>query len=194
MFNGIIYNNGIVKNLKKGKNSLILEVKSNIKISKFEIGSSIYCNGVCLTLRNLKKNMLSFYLSLETLNRSNFQELRIGDVINIEKSLKYGEKISGNYVQGHIDTVGVIENIKILDKSWFVKISIPKAFRKYLIQKATININGVSLTISKVFEKGFEISIIPHSLKLTNLSKLKLNDKINIEIDIFSKYLFKLNK
>jgi|TARA_B110000914_G_C15300702_1_gene370939 riboflavin synthase len=194
MFNGIIYNNGIVKNLKKGKNSLILEVKSNIKISKFEIGSSISCNGVCLTLINLKKNMLSFYLSLETLNRSNFQELRIGDVINIEKSLKYGEKISGNYVQGHIDTVGVIENIKILDKSWFVKISIPKAFRKYLIQKATININGVSLTISKVFEKGFEISIIPHSLKLTNLSKLKLNDKINIEIDIFSKYLFKLNK
>ena len=97
-------------------------------------------------------------------------------------------------MQGHIDTVGVIENIKILDKSWFVKISIPKAFRKYLIQKATININGVSLTISKVFEKGFEISIIPHSLKLTNLSKLKLNDKINIEFDIFSKYLFKLNK
>ncbi len=194
MFNGIIYNNGIVKNLKKGKNSLILEVKSNIKISKFEIGSSISCNGVCLTLINLKKNMLSFYLSLETLNRSNFQELRIGDVINIEKSLKYGEKISGNYVQGHIDTVGVIENIKILDKSWFVKISIPKAFRKYLIQKATININGVSLTISKVFEKGFEISIIPHSLKLTNLSKLKFNYKINIEIDIFSKYLFKLNK
>ena len=138
--------------------------------------------------------MISFYLSKETLNKTNFKFIKIGNIINIEKSLSYGNKISGHYVQGHVDTNGIVSNIKILDKTWIIKFILKKNFQKYLIEKGSIAINGVSLTISKVKKNIFEINIIPHTLKLTNLVKLKKNDKVNIEFDIFSKYFFNLNK
>ena len=113
----------------------------------------------------------------------------------MEKSLKHGSKISGHYVQGHVDTTAKIKKIKIIDKSWIVKLSLKdKSLYNYLIDKASISINGVSLTISKTSENYFEITIIPHTLKLTNLKNLKLNDIVNVELDIFSKYILKISK
>ena len=106
----------------------------------------------------------------------------------------FGTKISGHYVQGHIDTVAKLKKILILDKSWIVFFEINRLFGKYLIEKGSIAINGVSLTISKVKKNQFEINIIPHTLKLTNLTKLKKNNYVNIEFDIFSKYLINLKK
>ena len=111
----------------------------------------------------------------------------------MEKSLKFGSEVSGHYTQGHIDTVGKIQNIKIIDKTWILKISIPAKFKKYIVEKASIHINGVSLTISKKKKNCFEINIIPHTLKLTNLKNLKTKDLINIEFDIFGKYLYEIN-
>ena len=152
------------------------------------------CNGVCLTITKIKKNLIFFYLSKETLDRTNFKFTQLGDYINIERSLNYGTKISGHYVQGHIDTVGSVSSIKIIDKTWVVSIDIKKSFYKYLISKGSIAINGVSLTISKIRKNGFEICIIPHTLKLTNLISLTKKNYVNIEFDIFSKYLFNLKK
>jgi len=132
---------------------------------------------------------MEFYLSNETIKRSRFKFLKLKDRINLELPLKYGHKISGHICQGHIDTVGRILNIKKIDKSYVLDFEIIKKERKNLIEKASICINGISLTISKITKKGFQIWIIPHTYRLTNLSSLKNNSKVNIEIDILSKYV-----
>ena len=193
MFNGLIKNTGTIKNIKRKKKSMYITVMSNINVKKNMIGTSISCNGVCLTLTSKKNKLLDFYLSQETIKRSNFSKIKVGNIINMEKSLKYGDEISGHYTQGHVDTVGKILNIKNIDKTWLIKISIPNEFNKYIVEKASIHINGVSLTISKKKKKYFEINIIPHTLKLTNLKYLKAKDLVNIEFDIFGKYLYEIN-
>ncbi len=193
MFNGIIKNTGIVKYLKKNKQSYIIGIQSNINLHKSNIGSSISCNGVCLTLTSYNKKMMYFYLSKETIDRSNFKNIKIGKIINLERSIMYGDEVSGHYTQGHVDTVGKVSNIKFLDQTWIIKISLKKTFMKLIVEKASIHINGVSLTVSKKYKNYFEINIIPHTLKLTNLQKLKKNDLVNIEFDIFGKYIYEIN-
>ncbi|OUW60960.1 MAG: riboflavin synthase [Pelagibacterales bacterium MED-G40] len=193
MFNGIIYNQGLIKRLKKNpkyvSGSLVLEIDSNIKLKKSDIGESVSCDGVCLTLIGIGKKSFFFYLSKETLKRSNFRNAKIGNYINIEKSLNHGQKVSGHYVQGHVDTTSKIKKIKIIQKTWVIDFEIKNNFNKYLVEKGSISVNGVSLTISKLTKRGFQINVIPHTLKLTNLVKLKKGDLVNIEFDIFSKYL-----
>ena len=191
MFNGIIFNKGIVNKIEKRKKGINLFLKSNIKISKKDLGLSISCDGACLTLISCKKNIIEFYLSNETLIKSKFKNVKINDEINLEVPLKFGQSISGHICQGHVDTVCKVKNIKKIDKSFVFEFKIAKKFKKYLVQKGSILINGVSLTISKIKKDSFEIWIIPHTIKLTNLSKIKKNDLVNIEIDILSKYVKK---
>lgn len=194
MFNGIIYNVGRVSFLQKRNKSILLGIKSSLKLSKREIGSSICCDGVCLTLSNLKKNTSFFYISQETINRSNFKFIKLGQLINLEKSLVYGNKISGHFIQGHVDAIAEIKSITFIDKSWVVKLQLQNIrLSKFLVEKASISINGVSLTISKVKGKNFYLNIIPHSLKLTNLKKLRVKDLVNVELDIFAKYIYKFS-
>lgn len=194
MFNGIIYKTGSISKIIRGNNYSEIIIKTNYNFKKSEIGSSLCCNGACLTLTKIQNSHIFFYLSNETLKRTTFNSAKIGDHINIEKSLNYGNKISGHYVQGHVDTTGLVSNIKILDKTWVVVFKISKNYRKFLIDKGSICINGVSLTISLIKKNSFQINIIPHTLKLTNLIKLKKNDLVNIEFDIFGKYLLNLRK
>jgi riboflavin synthase len=123
------------------------------------------------------------------MQRSKFKFLKIKDKINLELPLKYGQKISGHICQGHIDTVGKISNIRIIDKSYFFEFEIVKKERINLIEKASVCVNGISLTISKLTKKGFQLWVIPHTFKLTNLSTLKKSSLVNIEIDILSKYV-----
>ena len=193
MFNGIVYNQGLITGLKKSpryvRGSLVIEVTSSISFNKSDIGESVCCDGVCLTLIRIKKKSFLFYLSKETLSRSNFKNTKIGKSINIENSLIYGKKISGHYIQGHVDTTSTVKNIKIIDKSWKVNFTLNKKYKKLLVEKGSISINGVSLTVSKVKKNGFEINIIPHTLKLTNLINLKRGDKVNVEFDMIGKYL-----
>ena len=189
MFNGIIFNKGVVEKIIKYKKGLNLFVKSPLKLKKKDLGTSISCDGVCLTLSSVNKNVHGFYLSNETLKRSKFQNIKKSDIINLELPMKYGQNISGHICQGHVDTVGIVNKITKSDKSIIFDISIDNKFKKDLIEKASILINGVSLTISKITKKGFKLWIIPHTLKLTNLNNLKKKDKVNIEIDILSKYV-----
>ena len=192
MFNGIIFYTGSVKIIKNGKKSKLIGIKSSLKFKKADIGSSISCSGVCLTLAKIEKGLIFFYVSSETIKRSNFKNIKIGQSINLEKSLIYGQKISGHFTQGHVDTTAKVKSIKFIDKSWLLNLEIQnKDFAKYLEEKASIAINGVSLTISKITGNNFQIWCIPHTLKLTNLSNLKVNDIVNIEIDILSKYVKK---
>ena len=189
MFNGIIYNQGIIYKIIKRPKGLNIFVKSDLKLSNKDIGLSVACDGVCLTLISYKAKIMEFYLSKETIIRSKFKYLKTKDQINLELPLKYGTKISGHICQGHVDTVGKVISIKKIDKSYLFHFALPKKERKHLIEKASICVNGISLTISRVSKKGFEIWVIPHTFKETNLSKLEKENLVNIEIDILSKYV-----
>ena len=189
MFNGIIFNQGIINKIFKRPKGINIFVKSNLKLTNKDIGISVACDGVCLTLINIKENIMEFYLSNETIKRSKFKFLKIKDKINLELPLKYGQKISGHICQGHVDTIGKILMIKKIDKSYLFDFEIIKSERNNLIEKASICINGISLTISKKTKKGFQIWVIPHTFKLTNLSSLLKSSLVNIEIDILSKYV-----
>ena len=189
MFNGIIFNQGVIKKITKRDKGVNIFINSNLKLTKKNIGVSVSCDGVCLTLITVKNKLMEFYLSDETIHRSKFKFLKIKDIINLELPLKYGQKISGHICQGHVDTVGKIFTIKKIDKSYLFDFQTVKKERKNLIEKASICINGVSLTISKVTTKGFQVWVIPHTFKLTNLSALKKSSLVNIEIDILSKYV-----
>ena len=192
MFNGIIFNTGKIKLIKITKNSLYIAIDSILKFNQKDLGSSISCNGVCLTITKIKSRLIYLYISKETLKRSNFKLITMNQSINLEKSLTYGQKISGHFTQGHIDTIATVKKIIFFDKTWLIRFKVKnKSFNKFIVEKASISINGVSLTISKATKNYFEINVIPHTLKSTNLRNLKLNDVVNVELDIFSKYIYK---
>ena len=189
MFNGIIFNKGVVTKILKRPKGKNIFIKSDLSLNNKDIGVSIACDGVCLTLITIKKKIMEFYLSNETIKRSKFRYLKEKDTINLELPLKYGQKISGHICQGHVDTIGKVLSIKKIDKSFLFDFQINQKEKKNVIEKASVSINGISLTISKVTKKGFQIWVIPHTYKLTNLSKLKNGSLVNIEIDILSKYV-----
>ena len=194
MFSGIVTHIGKVHKIYKKNKNCVLQIKSNMKFLKNEIGSSISCSGTCLTLESYNKTFAKFFLSLETLSRTNFKYCKKGDSINLEKSLKYGQRLSGHFVQGHVDATLKIKKIVFIGKSWLLVINLPTKYKNYLVQKGSVTINGVSLTVAKILKNHFHISIIPHTLKLTNLAKLKFNDTVNVEFDILAKYIRKALK
>ena len=189
MFSGIIKHTGKINKIYKNNNNCTVEILSKMKFSKSEIGSSISCSGTCLTLEKYKRNLSKYYISRETLNRTNLKFLNKGDLINLEKSLKYGNRISGHFVQGHVDCTSIIKRIDIIGKSWFINFKLLKKYNKYLVQKGSITINGVSLTISKILRDGFQVVVIPQTLKFTNLIHLKQKDVVNVEFDVLGKYI-----
>lgn len=189
MFNGIIKNTGLVNKIIFKKNNCDIQIITRMKFTKKEIGSSISCSGTCLTLESFTKNKINFYISKETINKTNFKKLKKGNLINLEKSMRYGDRISGHFVQGHIDTTAKIDQIKIIGKSWLVTFVLKKQFKKFLIPKGSIAINGVSLTIAKIVKNGFQIAVIPKTLELTNLLFIKKKDVVNVEFDVMGKYI-----
>ena len=189
MFNGIIKYTGIINRIYKKNNNCFLYILSKIKFTKKEIGSSISCSGACLTLEKYNRNLSKFYISKETLSKTIFKTSIKGDIINLEKPLKYGERISGHFVQGHVDTTAAVKKINLVGKSLQINFKFSKKFKKYLVQKGSITINGVSLTIAKILIDGLQIVIIPQTLKLTNLIHLKEKYVVNIEFDVLGKYI-----
>ena len=160
-----------------------------MKFKKCELGSSISCSGACLSLEKYNGNISKFYLSKETLKRTIFKFSKIGDIINLEKSMKFGNRISGHFVQGHVDITSQVGKITYIGKSWLISVKLLNKYKKYLVEKGSITINGVSLTIAKIIKNNFKISIVPHTLKLTNLVNLKTKDTVNIEFDVLGKYI-----
>ena len=194
MFNGIIKNTGKISKIYKKNDDCYVEISTKMKFTKSEIGSSISCSGACLTIENYNRNLVKFYVSKETLNKTIFKTSKSGDIINLEKSLKYGNRISGHFVQGHVDITCTVKKILFIGKSWLINFKLLKRYKKYLVPKGSITINGVSLTITKILRFGFQISIIPQTLKLTNLIYLKERDLVNVEFDILGKYIRSITK
>ena len=142
-----------------------------------------------MTVEAYHKNSIRFFISKETLSKTIFKSSKKGDKINLEKPLKYGERISGHFVQGHVDTTSSIKKINIIGKSWLINFQLTKKYTKLIVSKGSITLNGVSLTIAKVLRSGFQVAIIPKTLKLTNLINLKEGDIVNVEFDVLGKYI-----
>ena len=195
MFSGIIQGIGFVDNLQSNNTF----IKTSLDLSDCKIGSSISCNGVCLTATSVEKLenndfIFSVNISEETRNRSNFFYNNLNQKINIEKSIKAGDEISGHFVYGHIDCITKISKIHKLDLSWnfeFQKDNTNKDMERFIVQKGSIAINGISLTVTNVSSDNFFISIVPYTYENTNLNSVKENDLVNIEFDALARYVLK---
>ena len=194
MFTGIIKNKGKVVSIVKKNKGYEVKINSNLVFSKKNIGTSISINGVCLTLTKFLNKNLFFFISYSTFQITNFKYLKKNSTVNLEKSLKFGDEISGHFVQGHIDTIGKVISLKKLAKTWTFLIKVDSKFSHLLVDKGSIAIDGISLTIVKSFKNQFTLVVIPHTLKLTNIISLKTGDVVNVEFDIVIKYLSKINK
>ena len=190
MFTGIIEKIGKVSRVTEKNISQVI----GIRIDDFNsaLGDSICINGVCLTVEDIDDNVYSFSISPETYNLSNFKNIKKNDDVNIEKSLTLNKLLSGHIVQGHVDTCSEITELKKIDNSWYVKIKIDSTYMKYIIQKGSITLDGVSLTINEVYTDEFSVMVIPHTYSNTIFKNYKIGSILNTEIDILAKYIEKL--
>jgi riboflavin synthase len=190
MFTGITENIGVIKSISK-REPIAYNIETNMILKDVKIGSSIMCSGICLTV--VKKYKKSFYVNLseETLKLTTAKNWKVGTKVNLEKSLKVGDEIAGHFVSGHVDGMTELEEKKVLKKSTLLNFTLPKKIAKFVCEKGSVTIDGVSLTINRVFKNKFSINIIPHTNKITTLGKLKKGDMVNIEIDILARYINK---
>ena len=192
MFSGIIENKGFVLKFEK-KKDFRLVLDTNLKYKDIKKGSSVCCNGICLTVISKKKKkkytQLSFDVSQETINCSNFNVIKKGDEINIEKSLRVGDEISGHFVFGHVDDTSKLISIKKVGDSHEIKLEISKKIKKFIAKKGSVSLNGISLTINQVKNNFIVLNIIPFTWLNTNLKGLKIGDRINLEVDMLARYV-----
>ena len=192
MFTGIIEGLGnIVMFDKKTSNRSAAKMKIKLgKIAKgLRVGDSVAINGVCLTAVNISKGITEFEMIGETIKKTSLGSLGRGDKVNIERSLKVGERLEGHFVLGHVDGVGTIFKIEKQTHQVQIWIKIPQELSKYIIKKGSITVDGISLTVVDALKNYFSVSIIPHTMQITNLSYKNIGDKVNIETDILGKYI-----
>ncbi len=194
MFTGIITHTVPIIELLHLDNSLKLTLQRPDSYP-LEMGESIACNGVCLTLTSYSETQMSFDVGPKTLEVTSFNALQKNDLINIERSLSYGSKVGGHLISGHVDILGKVTQIDVLAEYWILTINFSKDYEKLIIHKGSIAIKGVSLTIAEILvtdSVSIEIMVIPHTLEHTNLKLLKVDDKVEIEFDHQIKILDKL--
>ena len=194
MFTGIIEEIGKVSSIDKLDDMTKLTIKTSNILASSKIGDSISINGTCLTITSIKGKLFTSDIVRETIDRTNIQYLKTGDSVNLERAMRADSRFDGHIVQGHIEGVGKVEEIKHNKESIIIKIKIPDDLIKYCIQKGSIAINGTSLTIAMIKENLIDIWIIPHTLTHTTFGTINENDYVNIETDILAKYIEKLNK
>ncbi len=186
MFTGIIKEVGKVKKIEKKTGLWKLCIFSRVIFSESNISDSISVNGVCLTLTEKKNSLLFFEVIKTTLENTNLKRLKINSLVNLEPSLGLQDKIGGHFVLGHIDCEGRIRNIR-RGKNYVFEIEYPKEFRKYVIEKGSIAVEGISLTIQKKLSSSFSVDIIPFTFQHTNLKEKRIGDRLNIEFDYLLK-------
>ena len=191
MFTGIIEDLGTVTDLKREKDNLHITIKSNIG-NELKVDQSVAHNGVCLTVTNIIGDKYTITAIKETLNKSNLRDLKIGDEINLERAMKLGDRLDGHIVQGHVDQVGYCKSVKEENGSWVYKFEYDNTNNNLTIEKGSITVNGVSLTVVDSEINSFSVAIIPYTFENTNFKSIKVGDMINLEFDVLGKYIQKL--
>lgn len=192
MFTGLIEEVGRIEAIKPIACGKTLTISAEKILSDINMGDSISVNGVCLTVTKFSARNFTVDAVGETLNKTTVGKLRIGDKVNLEQALRLSQKLGGHIVQGHVNGVGEISELKKLRENYSLTVIVPSALEKYLVKEGSIAIDGISLTIADTLNNKCTFSIIPHTLLNTNLSAKKIGDKVNIEIDIIAKYVEKL--
>ena len=201
MFTGIVSHLGKVKKISHPDDwELMVDVINNndpdcsFNINSIAIGASISCSGICLTLKNVSNNTLFFDVSDETIMKTNFSSWKKGTIINLERSLKAGDEIGGHFVSGHIDGVVKIKEMVEENESIRLRLNLTNKLKKFIAEKGSVALNGISLTVNKTGINFFEVNIIPFTWQNTNLNFLSVNSSLNIEIDLLSRYLVNYNR
>lgn len=187
MFTGIIETTGLVKKINQK------EIVLSVVLEDLKEGDSISLNGICLTIRNLKQHKSNFEcvfdISPETHKRTNLKYLKVGDKVNIERALKTDSRLDGHLITGHVDDVSKILSIKKTGDAWEFDFSIPEQLNKFIAEKGSVAIDGISLTVAKKVNNRFSVSVIPYTFEKTNLKFKKAGDYVNIEVDILARYI-----
>lgn len=191
MFTGIIEEIGKVKAITRGANSIRLTIAVKNVLDDIHIGDSICTNGVCLTVTTFNNDSYTADVMPETMNRTNFKDLRINDLVNCERAMPTNGRFGGHIVSGHIDGTGVISKMSRDDKAIRIKIETKPEILNYIVEKGSITIDGISLTVTEVSSWDFGVSIIEHTQDATTLTKKKVGETVNLENDIVGKYIEK---
>ncbi|SNZ06819.1 riboflavin synthase alpha chain [Persephonella hydrogeniphila] len=189
MFTGLVEEVGKIKTVKTSTGGLTIQVQVKKITDDIKVGDSVAVNGVCLTVTGIQGDTISFDVSQETVRRSNIGQLRNGDLVNIERALKLSDRLGGHIVQGHVDTVGTVKRIIPKGEHTEFVIHFPEEFQDFVVEKGSIAIDGISLTINEVYGNEISINIIPHTIQNTNLKNRKTGEAVNIEFDILGKYV-----
>ena len=193
MFTGIIESLGKITDVSVDRGNIDFTIKSDIS-KELKVDQSVSHNGVCLTVTETRNNTHKVTAVKETLDRSSLKNLLIGDLINLERAMKLGERLDGHLVQGHVDGVAKCLEVSVNDGSWIYKFEFDITYEMLLIEKGSICINGVSLTVFDIDKNTFKVTIIPYTFENTSFKGLKQGDLVNIEFDMVGKYLARLNK
>ena len=191
MFTGIIESLGVVKNIIKEGENLNITVESDFT-SELKIDQSIAHNGVCLTIVNINNNEYTVTAIKETLDKSNFKHIKIGDLINLERAMVLGARLDGHIVQGHVDQTATCTSISEEDGSWVFSFEYDTALNNITIEKGSVTINGTSLTVVNSKKNSFSVAIIPYTYENTNFHTFKIGTVVNLEFDVIGKYVAKL--
>jgi riboflavin synthase len=194
MFTGIVEGIGKIERISKNtKNRSAIQLTVNLgKYAKgLKIGQSVALNGVCLTATKLSKSNCIFEMIEETTKKTDLGNLKPGSIVNIERSLKAGERLEGHFVLGHVDGVGIIKKIQNKSKEVQIWFEIPKTLSKYVVKKGSIAVDGISLTVVDIKNNLASVCLIPHTIEVTNFKTKNIGDKLNIETDILGKYILK---
>lgn len=189
MFTGIIKEIGKISAISHQKGGKLIRISAKTSLKKRKIGNSIAVDGACLTITKLGKNYFEADITPETLRKTRLALIKKGETVNLETPLKVGDTIDGHFTLGHIDATGIVKKIKEEGNSRKIIIEFPEHIAKYLACKGSITVNGVSLTISDLRTKTFEVALIPETLKRTNLGNLKVGTVVNIEVDLIARYI-----
>lgn len=192
MFTGIVEELGRLKKIQKGADSARLAIEGAVVLQEVKLGDSIAVNGICLTVTEFNDRFFAVDVMAETLRKTNLAELKPGDPVNLERALRVGDRLGGHIVSGHIDGVGQITGRRREDIALLTEITAPAEVMRYVIKKGSVAIDGISLTVVDRTENSFQVSLIPHTAKMTTLGYKKPGDRVNLESDIIGKYVERL--
>ncbi len=192
MFTGIVEELGKLRKIQRGSDSAKLTIEGSVVLNDVRLGDSIAVNGVCLTVVRYNDRFFDVEVMAETLRKTNLEELKPGDLVNLERALRVGDRLGGHIVSGHIDGVGEIVSQQREDIAILTDIRAPAGVMKYVVKKGSVAVDGISLTVVDCTDEMFRVSLIPHTARMTTLGYKKVGDRVNLESDIIGRYVERL--